>query len=195
MASTSPDTASHDRSELRQHLLAQRKAWTSGPTAAAAQQELQQRVWTVLSQLEPECLGIFWPMQGEFNPMDVALTAQQQWNCALALPYARRTPVEMHFRSWDGAPLSGKDECGIPSPEGAVVVPDVVLVPCVGFAVQGWRLGYGGGYFDRFMAAHPEVTAIGVCWEFGKLEESVINPRSHDRALMAVITECNTWSG
>lgn len=197
MAPTPPNTAAADgnRAALRQRLLDERRTWASGPSAAAAQQELQQRVLAVLAQLEPDCLGVFWPMQGEFNPRDVALTAQQLWNCRLALPYARRDPVEMGFRLWDGQPPTTKDECGIPCAQGAATVPDVVLVPCVGFARQGWRLGYGGGYFDRFMAAHPEVTVIGVSWDIGQLEESVINPQPHDQPLMAVITESHIWSG
>jgi 5,10-methenyltetrahydrofolate synthetase len=195
MASTPATPApATDRAALRQQLLVARRAWASGPDAIDAQQKLKQRVFSVLLQLEPECLGIFWPMQGEFNPRDVALSAQQQWNCRLALPYARRDPVDMHFRLWDGQDPTVKDECGIASAQGAPVVPDVVLVPCVGFSPEGWRLGYGGGYFDRFLAAHPEVTAIGVSWEIGQLQTSVINPQTHDRPLMAVLTESNIWS-
>ena len=100
----------------------------------------------------------------------------------------------MDFRLWDGASPALQDECGIPTADGAVVVPEVVLVPCVGFSPQGWRLGYGGGYFDRYLAAHPEVTAIGVSWSIGQLQENVINPQPHDRPLIAVITESNIWS-
>lgn len=199
MASPSTTTppaapAPEDRAALRKRLLAERKAWAGSPAAVTAQDELQQRVQNVLAQLEPECLGIFWPVQGEFNPMDAAMAARRQWRCRLALPFARRSPVGMHFVPWDGSEPSAKDECGIPTGAGEPVVPDVVLVPCVGFASQGWRLGYGGGYFDRFLAAHPFVTAIGVCWDFAHLDESVINPQPHDRRLMAVITESNIWS-
>lgn len=100
----------------------------------------------------------------------------------------------MHFRLWDGLPPTNLDECGIPCAQGAQVVPDVVLVPCVGFSPQGWRLGYGGGYFDRFLAAHPEVTALGVSWDIGALPESVILPQPHDQPLMAILTESNVWS-
>ncbi len=195
MATTPADsTAAPQRAALRQQLLTARKDWASGPDAHAAQKKLQERLLTVLSQLEPGCLGVFWPVQGEFNPMDVALSAQQQWHCRLALPFARRDPVSMDFRLWDGASPALKDECGIPTADGAVVVPEVVLLPCVGFSPQGWRLGYGGGYFDRYLAAHPEVTAIGVSWSIGQLQENVINPQPHDRPLIAVITESNIWS-
>ncbi len=72
--------------------------------------------------------------------------------------------------------------------------PDVVLVPCVGFTPEGWRLGYGGGYFDRFLAAHPDVTAIGVSWDAARLDTGVLQPQNHDVPLIAVLTESNSWS-
>ncbi|MFT3858238.1 MAG: 5-formyltetrahydrofolate cyclo-ligase [Aquabacterium sp.] len=199
MAPTPPDARQPDpapppdRRTLRQRLLQARKAWSETPEASAAQLALQERVWQVLSQLEPDCLGIFWPVQGEFNPREAALKAQQQWRCRLALPFARRSPVGMDFRLWTGEPPSRQDECGIPTADGAPVVPDVVLVPCVGFTHSGWRLGYGGGYFDRYLAAHPQVTAIGVGWELGRLDENVLSPQAHDQPLVAVITESHTW--
>lgn len=177
------------RAPLRQRLLTARRAWAQTPAAQAAQLQLQAKLSEVLAQLEPQCLGIYWAMQGEFNPMGVAAQARQQWGCQLALPYARKAPVEMHFRLWDGLPPTDIDECGIPSSPGLPVLPDVVLVPCLGFTAEGWRLGYGGGYFDRFLAAHPQVTAIGVAWELGRLERDVFSPQNHDLPLMAIVTE------
>jgi 5-formyltetrahydrofolate cyclo-ligase len=182
------------RAALRQRLLAERRTWADTPAAAAAQQQLQRRVNEVLAQLEPDCLGIFWPMQGEFNPRHAAAAAQAEWGCELALPFATKTPVAMDFRLWDGQTPTTQDACGIPTATGRPVVPDVVLVPCVGFTIEGWRLGYGGGYFDRFLAAHPEVTAMGVAWEAARLEAAVLAPQAHDLPLMAILTECNTWS-
>ena len=189
------DASEPDRSALRQRLLTARRAWANSPAAQLAQRELQARLLTVLTQLEPDCLGIYWPMQGEFNPMDVARIARSQWDCELALPYARKSPVTMDFIKWGGQPLSDKDECGIPSPKGKACVPDVVLVPCLGFAPECWRLGYGGGYFDRFLAAHPEVTAVGVAWDIGQIDATLLTPQLHDQALMAVITESNIFTG
>ena len=63
----------------------------------------------------------------------------------------------MEFRRWDGGAPALADECGIGSSDGAVVVPDVLVVPCVGFTDAGHRLGYGGGYYDRWLAAHRDV--------------------------------------
>lgn len=192
MAMNNPPRA---RADWRKHLLAARKAWITTPQAQEAQAALHERVMAILAELEPDCLGLYWPMQGEFNPMDVAAAAQETLACRLALPCAQKSPPQMHFRLWNGQPPATRDDHGIPCPDGSPVVPDVVLVPCVGFTQEGWRLGYGGGYFDRFMAAHPEVTALGVAWESGQLTLADLQPQPHDIPLMAVLTESNTWGG
>ena len=191
--STLPSTPSH-RGELRRQWLAKRLAWASSPQAEAAQIALQDRLFDVLRQLEPQCLGLFWPIQGEFNPRPVALRAQQAWNCQLALPWAQRDPRQMHYRPWFGEQPTTVDECGIPSPLGRNCTPDVVLVPCVGFTRTGYRLGYGGGYFDRYLAANPDVTAIGVAWALSEVEPDALRPAVHDVALMGVVTEQQTHS-
>ena len=81
------------------------------------------------------------------------------------------------------------DECHIASSSGAVVVPDVVVVPCVGFTASGFRLGYGGGYFDRYLALHPHITAVGVALAHAEISEADLAPRPHDIALAVIVTE------
>ncbi|MFZ4550310.1 MAG: 5-formyltetrahydrofolate cyclo-ligase [Aquabacterium sp.] len=188
-----PTAPTSPRAELRQRLLSARQTWAQGPTAPAAQAALDKRLAEVLAQLEPDCLGLYWPMKGEFNPRDAALTAQSAWGSRLALPYADKTPVAMHFRPWSGEDPTVVDACGIPSTEGKPVVPDVVLVPCVGFTAEGYRLGYGGGYFDRFLADHPGVTAIGLAWDEALLPREALAPQAHDIRLMAVVTPSQIW--
>ena len=182
-----PDTPTPDRTTLRQQLLAHRQTWSTTPEAAQAQIQLQARLLEVLAQLEPMCLGLYWPMQGEFNPRDLALIAAQQWNCRLALPFARRTPVDMHFRAWTGGSPDTVDECKIASTSGKPVEPDVVLVPCVGFTAEGYRLGYGGGYYDRTLPLIPGIKTIGVLFS-GQLVDD-IHPQAHDVPLDGWITE------
>lgn len=145
-----------------------------------------------LEQLEPSCLGVYWPLVGEFNPRDAAHQAKALWGCRLALPFAVKSPRDMHYRAWDGSAPTQVDECGIVTTAGEPVVPDVVLVPCLGFTSEGFRLGYGGGYFDRYLAVHPEVTAVGLGWELGRLTTEVLQPQAHDQPLVGVITEGDT---
>jgi 5-formyltetrahydrofolate cyclo-ligase len=77
----------------------------------------------------------------------------------------------------------------IPMPEsGEAVFPDLLVVPLVGFDRQGYRLGYGGGFYDRTIAALPErPRTVGVGFELGRLE--TICPQSHDIPLERIITE------
>ncbi|HJV95685.1 MAG TPA: 5-formyltetrahydrofolate cyclo-ligase [Albitalea sp.] len=177
------------RREIRQHLRDVPDRFATGPAAAQAQIDLSRHLSAVLADLLPQELGIYWPFQSEFNAPAACLGDSALASVAISLPYAQRTPAEMHYRHWNRAAPTLVDECGIPSCEGAAVVPDVVLVPCLGFTPLGYRLGYGGGYFDRWLAQHPHVTAVGVAWSVGELSEAEFAARAHDLPLMLVVTE------
>lgn len=178
-----------DRVVLRRRLLADRERFARDPDAAAAQQALTGELSHLLRELEPAILGLYWPVHGEFNPCD-ALQPAPRASLTRALPYARREPRDMHYRTWNGDAPETVDECSIPAPAaGAVVVPDVVLVPCVGFTRSGWRLGYGGGYFDRWLALHPHVTAVGVAWSTSEIAEADWHAQPHDQPLALIVTE------
>ncbi|MFG6448726.1 5-formyltetrahydrofolate cyclo-ligase [Roseateles sp. BYS180W] len=177
---------SHDRDELRRHLLAQRRAWHESPQAQAAQARVALQLLDVLRQLEPLSLGLYWPLPGEFDVVNFAQSHALGNHMQLALPYAWRAGARMEFRHWSGQPPTMQDECGIPSCEGPALVPEVLLVPCVGHTREGYRMGYGGGYFDRWLAAHPGVTAVGLSWAAGEQRFEVA---PHDIALTVVITE------
>ena len=64
----------------------------------------------------------------------------------------------------------------------------------MGYTREGFRLGYGGGYFDRFLAAHPEVTAVGVAWSHAELSMVELAPQAHDLPLIGVVTDAAVWS-
>ncbi len=178
-----------DRAALRRSLLEQRAAFVATPGAAAAAEALAAHLAAVLDALEPGLLGIYWPMRSEFNAATALAADRATAALQLALPFARRTPRSMAYRRWDGTPPTSRDECGLPSADGAEVVPDVVLAPCVGFTTDGFRLGYGGGYFDRWLAAYPAVTAVGIAWSVGALAPDAFAPEPHDRPLTLVVTE------
>jgi 5-formyltetrahydrofolate cyclo-ligase len=174
---------------LRAQLLAAREGFASSPGFASARAALAQALKQVVDQLEPDCLGVYWPMRSEFNAASLWRDDKVGTSFQLALPFAHRTVRQMQYRSWDGHPPALKDECGIPASDGPPVVPDVVLVPCVGFTAAGYRLGYGGGYFDRWLAQYPHVTAVGVAWALSALDEATFVPAAHDLPLALVVTE------
>lgn len=174
---------------LRQRLLAERSLFATSPGLAAAQRALAQHLVTLLTTLEPECLGLYWPVRGEFNAIEPIVHTSISNTMRLALPHVRKLPPRMEYRSWDGVAPTQRDEVGIPSPAGPAIAPDVVLVPCLGYTDALYRLGYGGGYFDRWLALNPHVTAVGVAWAAGRLDARDFEPGAHDLAMTLLVTE------
>ena len=93
------------------------------------------------------------------------------------------------FRSWAPGEKLEKGVWNIPVPSaGEVVVPSVVIAPLVGFDSAGFRLGYGGGYYDRTLASLPaKPLTIGVGFGFSALE--TIFPQWHDIPMDRLIIE------
>jgi len=174
----------HERSVLRKQLIERRREWLATPASHAADAALARQLHDVLVQLEPLCLGLYWPLPGEFNASTLLSREDGvQW----ALPFAYKSPRRMEYRLWHPEDeCSLQDECGIACAKGPLVMPDVVLVPCVGFTREGYRMGYGGGYFDRWLAEHPGVTSVGVAWSVGETKFAV---EPHDQPLTLILTE------
>lgn len=112
---------------------------------------------------------------------------------ATALPVVLEPGQALEFRLWwPGAPLV-KGPLALPMPDGTpLVVPDVVLMPPVGFDERGFRLGHGGGFFDRTLAAlTPAPLKIGVAFEVTRI--SSIRPQSYDIVMDYVVTEAGLY--
>jgi 5-formyltetrahydrofolate cyclo-ligase len=107
----------------------------------------------------------------------------------VVLPAVIEKGAPVEFRSWrPGAPM-GRDLWKIPVPrERALLRPDALLVPLVGFDGEGYRLGYGGGYYDRTLAALvPRPFCVGLGFDFGQLPSIV--PQPHDIRMDVIVTE------
>ncbi len=133
-------------------------------------------------------LGFCWPIRGEFDVRGIAgqhLASGGQ----VALPVIVQKSAPVEFWSWHpGMPMQ-KGIWDIPTPkERQVLTPDAVLVPLVGFDECGFRLGYGGGYFDRTLAAAAQPPfAIGLGCEDSLLQ--TIYPQAHDIAMNLIVTD------
>jgi len=183
------DEPPRSRKTLRDRLIAERKRFAGSDLAASASAALARNLHDVLQQIEPELLGVYWPVRSEFNAALALQSDKSGPKLPLALPFARRTPPQMEYRCWDGAAPRAVDECGIAASDGETVVPDTVLVPCVGFTREGYRLGYGGGFFDRWLALHPHVTTIGIAWSAQQIDAAELRPEAHDQPLTLIVTE------
>lgn len=133
-------------------------------------------------------LGFYWPFKGEFEPRPLARRLHAR-RVALALPVVAAKATPLVFRPWAPGTRLVPGIWNIPVPaEGDPVTPDVLLVPVVGFDAGRYRLGYGGGYYDRTLAAMmPRPFAIGVGFALSRLAS--IQPQPHDIPMDLIITE------
>lgn len=140
----------------------------------------------------PATVAAFWPLAGEpdLRPL---LRQWAQAGIAIALPAIREPDAPLEFRAWapDDELLPGAMGVQEPSADRPVVRPDVVLVPTLGYTERADRLGYGGGYYDRTLAAlrqtgHDLIT-IGIAWSEGLIDGDY-HPAAHDERLDAILT-------
>src|SRR4029077_12381219 len=175
------------RKAERQRLLALRTG-----TAPAERREWGQQIEATLRAVLYErpgvTLGVYWPFQAEFDPrplIDWLIAA----GSAVALPVVVDKKGPLEYRAWRPGEKLVNGVWNIPVPEQhQVVIPQVVLAPLVGFDEDYYRLGYGGGYFDRTLAAlSPRPLAIGVGFELSQIE--TIHPQDFDIPMDVIVTE------
>lgn len=183
-----PEIARFRRAE-RDRLIAERRSWTSADreTFAAA---LSERLDAVVPARPGSVLGITWPIKGEIDirPWALAFAARHGLRLALPVVVAPKTPLV--FRPWSPDAPMERGVWNILVPATAETVrPDAVIAPLVGFQAAGcFRLGYGGGYFDRTLAAlAPRPHAIGLGLD--AMEIPTIRPEPHDIPMDAIVTE------
>jgi 5-formyltetrahydrofolate cyclo-ligase len=136
----------------------------------------------------PGVLGVYWPFRAEFDPRPLIDRAVAEGR-GVALPVVVDKKGPLEYRAWrPGEPLVD-GVWNIPVPEKRqIVTPAAVLAPLVGFDRAGYRLGYGGGYFDRTLAAlSPRPVAIGVGFEFQAID--TIHPQPFDVPMDIIVTE------
>jgi 5,10-methenyltetrahydrofolate synthetase len=188
-----PPSAEHSteagvfRAALRREKLAARIA-LDPPVHAALAARVEAHLAALLLPLPPQTLAFCAPVRGEFDVQPLAsLLLDRGWQAAMPVVVAADAP--MTFRRWTPSCAMDQDRHGIPIPRaGETVIPDIVLLPLLAFDAQGFRLGYGGGYFDRTLAALvPRPLAIGVGFELGRVPD--IRPQPHDIRLDAIVTE------
>jgi 5,10-methenyltetrahydrofolate synthetase len=107
----------------------------------------------------------------------------------IGLPVVNKETRTLSFHAWyPGCPMA-EDAYGIPKPKDTEqVVPTLLLVPCVGWGPGGYRLGYGGGFYDRTLASYtPKPVTVGLGYSIGALPD--LQPETHDVPLDAILSE------
>jgi 5-formyltetrahydrofolate cyclo-ligase len=175
------------RSERRAALLAARDALPAATRARAGA-----AIVASLAGLEegraPAVVGFYWPVRGEIDVRPFVERLRAAGSLA-ALPVVGEPGAPLAFHRWTPETDMHAGPFGIPSPAGGdALVPDLLLIPLVGFDDAGYRLGYGGGYYDRTLAAlTPPPRTIGIGYELGRM--ATIRPQAHDVPLDLVVTE------
>ncbi|MDL1866703.1 5-formyltetrahydrofolate cyclo-ligase [Betaproteobacteria bacterium PRO4] len=166
--------------ELRQQIpVEQRLLWNDAITAALTQK---------FPVLENQKIGFYWPFQGEYDPIP-AMTFLRTCGATLALPEVIDKGEPLRFIEWWPGVSMKKDRYGILLPDNTQeIAVDSMIIPLLGFDEQGYRLGYGSGYFDRTLAAmNPRPMTIGVAFEIQRLP--TIYPQQHDIPMDYIVTE------
>ncbi len=174
------------------------------------------RIWLV--GREDAVIGAYWPIKGEFDPLpalyrwqeDAILSQGSQADQAaghegraeaatenianrsprkIGLPVVNKLHKTLTFHAWyPGCPME-EDAYGIPKPKDTeIIVPTLLFVPCVGYGPGGFRLGYGGGFYDRTLATlQPKPFTVGLGYSHGWLPD--LEPEPHDVALDAILND------
>jgi 5,10-methenyltetrahydrofolate synthetase len=178
---------SRDKSSLRRQLQAERQSLVDRHARSMQLQEVL-RAWLIGRQ--EQSIGAYWPIKGEFD----ALPALFRWSEAdearcIGLPVIDKASKQLRFRMWFPGCEMEDDAYGIPKPKGTPeFMPQLLLVPCVGFGPGGVRLGYGGGFYDRTLATlQPAPVTVGVAFAHGYVPWLQAEP--HDVPLHAILTE------
>ena len=184
---------SEEKKALRQRLLQARLDMPD----RLARAELLQRVMRIWLVGRPDVvIGAYWPIKGEFDPLpalhrwkeDGELQGQPQRR-RIGLPVVDKVNGTLRFHAWyPGCPME-EDAYAIPKPKDTeVIVPTLLFVPCVGYGPGGFRLGYGGGFYDRTLAAlQPRPFTVGLGFTNGFVED--LEPEAHDVPLDAILND------
>lgn len=175
------------RKSQRERLIAQRMA-----LAPASVESARQKIDAALERSFPglgRCrIALCWPIKNEYDARHLAKTLRER-GALTALPVVVAPKQPLAFREWHPGVELAKGPLDIPFPvDSPPVTPDAVLVPMNGWDRGGYRLGYGGGFFDRTLASlAKKPVVIGTSYEFGRLD--TIRPQAWDIPMDYVVTE------
>jgi 5,10-methenyltetrahydrofolate synthetase len=197
---------------LRQELLKQRKDFATGTNYVQITEAAIAALNTFLERNGASfpSIALYWPIQDELDLrptlIDWSKNAPER---RLALPFAR-PDKHLDFYEWKSGDTLIPSKHGVPEPnpnnlDRPAITPDCILIPCVGWSssiengkTHYWRLGYGGGYFDRTLSAlrkkNPKLICIGIGFDWQKLDDRQWSAQTHDEPLDVLLTESGLLS-
>jgi 5,10-methenyltetrahydrofolate synthetase len=141
--------------------------------------------WWRLRQMDT--VGVYWPLAGEPD-LRAAYAELALAGVRLALPVVMERDAPLAFTEWQLDEPMLVDEMGVAVPATLRFVerPPALLIPCLGFNADGYRLGYGGGYYDRTLELAPRPLTLGIAYSN---QEAQFGHAAHDVPLDVIVTE------
>jgi 5-formyltetrahydrofolate cyclo-ligase len=175
-----------DKRTLRQALL-ERRLNIDDIDRARMDAAIAAHLERCIDQHQVGILGVFWPIRNEPDLHDLYRRLSTR-GLRLALPVVTGKDLPLQFAAWAPGDPMEKDAFGVPAPEklSFVSTPDALLIPCVGFNSLRYRIGYGGGFYDRTLAVKPKPFAIGIAYSCQLVQ---FQTGEHDVALDLIVTE------
>jgi 5,10-methenyltetrahydrofolate synthetase len=175
-----------DKPQLRR-LLKERRRAIDHALKRAWDDRIGARVLAWAKEHAVDVLGVYWPLAGEPD-LRPAYADLAEAGVRLALPVVLERDAALGFAEWVPGEATVADSLGvaIPSELRMVARPDALLVPCLGFDARGYRLGYGGGFYDRTLAAEPRPKTLGIAYACQQVDFEI---GEYDIPLDEMITE------
>jgi len=136
----------------------------------------------------------FWPLAHEPDLRPLLKKWAQEAGYTIALPAIPNDKQALSFKIWEPDTPMIAAAYGTQEPASELApIPDLILVPTLGYTRDGHRIGYGKGFYDRTLAAlraqKPELIALGIAWAIGDLSTTAYQPQTHDEPLDLLLTD------
>lgn len=175
------------RKAARQALISKRRNMQASEREAKSER-IAAELDRIIGRPDRHVIGLYWPIKAEPNLYHWAERISGQ-GARLALPVVIKMGWPLEFRLWRPGDKLERGHWNIPVPaNGPAVFPNIFIAPLVGFDPENYRLGYGGGFYDRTIAAalrRPFLIGVG----FSECSLPTIYPQPHDIPMDAIVTD------
>ncbi len=179
-----------DKSELRTRTLKTREGMSAGEVTTRSEKVTKNFIENFPTALFKtiQTIAIYYPIRNEVETTPLFIHFKKNKKHVL---YPRTEKKDLHFHQVPERYELKTGNFGIAEPNPDVhpytEKPDLIIVPGVCFSKRGDRIGYGAGYYDRFLAKNPSITTVGLCFDFQLAE--AWDKDSHDHPIQMICTE------
>jgi 5-formyltetrahydrofolate cyclo-ligase len=182
-----PEDLKEWRNATRDALVARRMARTPEERRRLSEPVIE-RLHSLIDPVRYPVVGLYWPIRGEIDLREFARRHVEAGGI-VGLPVVIQNAAPVEFWRWRPGVALKRGHWNIPvPPERDLVAPDLLVVPLVGFDSGRYRMGYGGGFYDRTLAAaKPRPRTIGI--GSAEAELPTIYPQHHDIPMDVIVTD------